>query len=467
MPIDVPERCGRSVSFFLSSLFVFTVWTGLPVRAQTAPASPPPLTSAATPPASATLSLDQAIQSALEHNLNPVVARLKIAQSRGQAQVSLASLMPNLFGSVSQTSQTSNLAAFGLGPGTFPGIRPFVGPYPIFDARIQLVQTIFNFSSLRRYQADRSAVELAKEQARLAEQQIVSQTALGYIRWLEAGENLNVARANVDLSQSLFDLARNQKNAGVADGVDVTRAETRLAQDQLKLQDAERDLSDAMMRLQRITGTEIGKSMIPADKLVVADAAPVAPESLLPQAEKERPEVVIAQRQLDIEKRMHSAARGDLYPTLEFNGNYGSSGRYVDDYNYPTRGVAIKMNVPIFNGGKTYGEIRSTRSLLQQAERSLDDTRQQVNLDVRLAEDELTTALKEVQTAQKALGLAEKELTLARDRFAEGIGSNIDVVQAQAGLAQARYGWISALARLQSARLNERVAIGRPNDFRF
>ncbi|MBO0722454.1 MAG: TolC family protein, partial [Blastocatellia bacterium] len=108
-----------------------------------------------------------------------------------------------------------------------------------------------------------------------------------------------------------------------------------------------------------------------------------------------------------------------------------------------------------------------TSSQERQAELQLRDTEAQVEEDVRLALVTLTAAVEQMRAAEATLNLAERELSMARDRFSAGLGDNIEVVNAQTSLENARNGRVTALAAYNTARVNLAAALGRAQSFRF
>src|SRR3546814_12857890 len=85
----------------------------------------------------------------------------------------------------------------------------------------------------------------------------------------------------------------------------------------------------------------------------------------------------------------------------------------------------------------------------------LDDLRQQIEQDVRLAVATAANTRAQVRAALSARDLAERELELARDRFSNGVAANVDVVRAQARLAPAPAQSIAAQAAYPQARVNQ------------
>jgi outer membrane protein TolC len=400
--------------------------------------------------APSTLSLQDAIQIAIQNNLATLLAQEREREARGLEHESRAGLLPNVSGSAYQANITQNLAALGFQPGTFPGItNTFIGPFNNFDARARLVQSIFSLSAIRNYQAGKQGVRVAELQRGLAREQVATATALTYLEALRSARSVVAAQANVDLAQTLLTLAQDQRNAGVATGVDVTRAQTRLAQEQVRLAQAQTEAEQSRLNLQRVVGLPLGSQLTLTDTLQFADEPLPAIETAVTQAGEQRPEVRIAEAEATLAGYEHRAARADLYPSLDFVGDYGVSGITPTNTDLPTRRVAVQLNVPIFNGGLTRGRIEVASSRERQAEL------------------ELGTTAAQVRAAEQNVTLAERELEMARDRFRNGVADNVEVVTAQAALSNARDAEVTALAQYNAARLNLAAALGRAESFRW
>jgi outer membrane protein len=418
--------------------------------------------------APASLSLEQAIQIAIQNNLATLLAEERRREALGLEHQSRAGLLPNISGTAFQANVTQNLAALGFQPGTFPGItNTFIGPFNNFDARARLVQSIFSLSAIREFQAGREGVRVAELQKGLAREQVATATALTYLEALRSDRSVVAAQANVDLAQTLLTLARDQRNAGVATGVDVTRAETRLAQEQVRLAQAQTFSEQARLNLQRVVGLPLGSTLTLTDSLRFADEPLPAIETAVTQAGQTRPEVRIAEAQATLAGFEHRAARAELFPSLDFVGDYGVSGITPTNTALPTRRAAVQLNVPIFNGGLTRGRMEVASSRQRQAELELGSVRGQVEEDVRLAFATLRTTAEQVRAADQTVTLAERELEMSRDRFRSGVADNVEVVTAQAALSNARDAQVAALAQYNAARLNLAAALGRAETFRW
>jgi outer membrane protein TolC len=414
------------------------------------------------------LSLEQAIALAIDNNLETLLAKERENEARGFKQEALSGLLPNISGTAYQASLTENLAALGFTGARFPGFTStFIGPFKNFDARARFQQTIFNLSALRNYQAGRAGVRAAQFEEDIAREQVATATALAYLETMRAGRSVSAAQANVTLGQTLLKLAVDQRAAGVATGVDVTRAETRLAQEQVRLSRAQTDDEEARLQLQRIVGLPLGSPFTLSDPLNFSVDALPAIETAVATAEDTRGEVRAAAAQATVNELEARATRAEQLPSLEFVGDYGISGITPADSALPTRRYAIQLDVPIFNGGLTRGRIQVANSREREAQLQLATVRGQVAEDVRLAYAGLRTTADTVRAADQAATLAERELEMARDRYRAGVGDSIELVTAQTTLADARLDQVTALATYNGARLNLAAALGRAQQFRW
>jgi len=413
-----------------------------------------------------TLSFKEAVQLALERNPSANLARERIREARGRAEQARAGLLPNLSGTAMQVDQTTNIAALGFEPGTFPGItHPLIGPFRLFDARIRLVQSLFSLSAIRQAESGSADVRISELNEHLARQQVTTQTAIAYLNVLTTARAVEAAEANVNLAESLLTLARNQHDAGVATGVDVTRAQTRVSQEQVRLAQAQTSSQQARLELLRLTGLPLGDVLSVSDSLGFNAQPLLNTEQTVSEAERERLEVLIAAEQVRLNSLTRQSVEAERLPSIDLIGDYGESGNTPTINALPTRSFGVRVNVPIFNGGLTEGRIGVAASRQRQAEIQLADVRAQVEQDVRNAVEALMTATEQVRAATQAVQLADRELTMSRDRFAAGVADNIEVITAQTALANARSDEVNALAAYNAARINLAAARGRVESF--
>jgi outer membrane protein len=419
------------------------------------------------PPAPMSLSLSAALELAEKSNIRTLLAGQRIVELEGTRGILLSALLPNIAASAYQASITANLAAMGLPVQDMQGFPVFVGPYNRFDARLSIVQSVFSLSSIRRFQAGKMGVELAGEEKRLAVQQVTALSIVSYLAVLESEQSLSAAQANLQLAERLLALAVSQRDAGVATGVDVARAETRLANQHVQLAQAQTGLDSARLNLLRVTGLPLSADIVLEDRMHFEAERILDSTEAIERALADRAEIKMAEDQVRIAELQRKASAAEWLPTVHAFGDYGSSGLKPNEISLPTRSVGIQLNLSIFDGGRTRSEVKVASSRLRQAELQRDDLYAAIAKEVRLAIVVLKTREEQVRSSIKAEALAARELELAQDRFQNGAGDNIEVIHAQTALENARQTYISSLAQFNVARLSFAVATGHPEDFRF
>ncbi len=423
---------------------------------------------AAAPARAASLTLEQAVSLAIERNLDTRLAEAQGEQARARVLEAAAALLPNVLATGQQSRVFKlNLAAEGLTSAAFPNFNPLIGPFNVFDARVQLTQEVLDLAALHRVRSAQDRAKVAAYQETLAREQVAAAAALSYLDDLRAARAVQTTQADVDLAARLESLARDQHSAGLATGVDVARAQTRLAQQRLRLLQAQVAAKDSDVRLKRVAGLPLGEPVTLLDELTAGTTGFPDVQAAISAAMSERTELKIAQTQEAAESSALAAARWQRMPDLAVAGDYGLSGNQPDSGARATGSVGARLSLPLFAGGRIAGEVREALARRTQAEERLSDMRQQVEEDVRLALQRAQAAFEEAQTAAQAVGLADRELGLAQGRFTAGVADNIEVVAAQDALASAEQDQTAALVDFNAARVNLAMALGRMLEFKY
>jgi outer membrane protein TolC len=385
----------------------------------------------------------------------------KQAQSRSaQAR---AALLPDLSAALSDQSRTTNLAAMGIHFSIpIPGFQfpSFVGPYTTMDARVSASQSIFDFASLRRFQASKTAVSAAKSDVNAAEEQVAAQVARAYLAAVKATVDVETAEANVTLSQAVQAQAENQKNAGTGTGIEITRAKVQLANDRQRLLVAQNARRSAYLQLLRAMGLRLDTELELTDKLEFLPVDPVTLEQAKALAVKERPDYRAQQERESNARLAASATTLERLPSVAAFGDYGSNGTGLSNA-LPTRTYGISVRLPLFDGGRRDARRVESESQYRAEKVRTNDLKEQIDLDLRLALDELRSAADQVTVAKDGLELADNELTQARRRYEAGVANSLEVTDAQTRLERARDNQTAALFNYNLARIDLAQAMGK------
>jgi outer membrane protein TolC len=410
------------------------------------------------------LGLKQAVDIALapEGNARIQLAEELIYQAQTRSAQSRAALLPNLDASISEQNRTLNLSAIGIQiPVPIPGFRlpRLVGPFNTFDARATLSQSIFDLSSIRRFQASRVGISVAEAERESARDQVTGQVAKFYLWALRTDVEVAAGRANVELAEALLKLALHQKEAGTGMGVEVTRARVQLANERQRLLVAENERKQAYMELLRAMGLELDVPLDLTDKLLYTPMDAITVEQALAIAVETRADLKAQEQRAASAELSYRATKMERLPSVVGFADYGSIGSSIDNA-VPTRTYGFSVRLPLFDGGRRDARRAENRSQLRQERIKTADLRQQIDLEIRLALNSLSSAEDQVKVAQEGLELAQTELAQARRRYEAGLASSVEVTDAQTRLARARDNQISALFNYNLARINLGQAMG-------
>jgi outer membrane protein TolC len=372
-------------------------------------------------------------------------------------------LLPDLEGAFADRDQTVNLAAEGLTsiklPFTGFAFPSLVGPFSTEDARLSVEQSVFDFASIRRFQASKVGVSAATQELDSTAEKVAADVARAYLAAVRADADVDTANANVTLSDAVLTQAENQKKAGTGTGIEVTRAKVQLANDRQHLLVAENTRRSAHLELLRAMGTPLDTEVRLIDKLGYVPVDAVTLEQAKAQALQARPDLKAQQQREENARLSASAVKMERMPSVAAFGDYGSSGISLDN-NMPTRTYGISLKVPIFDGGRRDARRSEAASQYRSEQVRTGDLKQQIELDVRLALDGLRSAEDQVKVAREGLELAASELTQARRRYDAGVTDSLEVTDAQTRLERARDNETQALYNYNVARIDLAQAMG-------
>jgi len=410
------------------------------------------------------LSLKQAVEVALapEGNTRIQLAQELIRQAETRRAQARAALLPAIESSVSEQSQTRNLAAFGISISLpIPGFQfpERVGPFNIFDVRATASQSILDLSSVRRFQASRAGVQAAQADSEGARDQVTGQVAQAYLAALATEAKLEAARADLELAEAMVKLALNQKGAGTGTGIDVTRARVQAANQQQRLLVVTNERRQAHLRLLRAMGLNLSTELELTDRLSYTAVDSVTLEEAKAAGMKSRADLKAQQKREENARLTYSATKLERVPSLVGFGDYGSIGTSINNA-VPTRTYGVSLRVPLFDGGRRDARRAESTSQLRQEQIRRHDLEEQIELEIRLALDALRSAEEQVKVAEEGLTLAQEEVAQAQRRYQAGVTSSLETTDAQTRLERARENRIAALFGYNAARIDLGQAMG-------
>ncbi|MGD8439409.1 MAG: TolC family protein [Holophagae bacterium] len=311
--------------------------------------------------------------------------------------------------------------------------------------------------------ADAEASRLALLSADWSHTAAVQDVVLGvqqtFVAYLNAKAQLEAARANVTQAKTAYNAATVRHDAGVATIAEVLQAKTALSQAQLGVD----RLSGDVLALRGALATAMGlPASTPYDVGNLPDELPLElavkkVDEFIEQAREARPDLVAARLEAGRSEAKIRSARAEGLPKLSLGAT--ASRIWFDPARYADYGdswsARLMLDVPLFTGFATTYNTRKAREDAAAAAARADNLEQEVILQVWTSYYGLQTATQLVRTSRDLLASAEQSERVAMGRYREGVGTILDLLAAQAALADARAQeilarsqWFVALARL-------------------
>jgi outer membrane protein len=249
---------------------------------------------------------------------------------------------------------------------------------------------------------------------------------------------LDAALESERAAKESFAAAEARYNAGSATPADKLQAQTAYSQATLNRITADGNLKNAHGTLANMIGLDANRdvSLVPANLAAIPDNFEADISSLIEQARQRRPDLQAAAAQVKAAEASADAARAAGRPTISLTA---SSTQYnYSGINSHGSQVGINLSVPIFSGYSTTYRVRSAEAQVGARNAQLEQVRLQVALDVWTSYQNLTTATQSLRTSADLLDSAEQSARVALGRYKAGVGSILDVLNAQSALAGAR-----------------------------
>ncbi len=290
-------------------------------------------------------------------------------------------------------------------------------------------------------------------------QEVKLNATTGYYDILEARNMLTVDRESVESLTGHLKNVQAQYDVGTVAKSDLLRSEVELANAQQTLFKAQNTYDLAVTAFKNVLELPFDSQIILKEDLkyekydlTLADAVQHGLEH--------RPEMVQAQLNVDIAKESVKIAKSGKLPTVALSASNG-----WNDTTYPgadnnnwSVGVSAKFNV--FDSGLTKSQVKEANASVDKAVATGQQTRDTVISDVQSAYLSLREAEKRIGTSKVTVEKATEDFKIAQVRYSAGVGTNIDVLDAQVSLTEAKTNYVQALYDYNSSRAKLDKAMG-------
>lgn len=414
------------------------------------------------------ITLGDAARLAAKQNGAIEISKARVEQAAARATQRRGALLPDLAGAVIQSERTLNTATFGfsfVNPVTgVPMMRPdgeLLGPVPTVDLRYRVQAPLLDLGKWGSWRAAQATTTAASAEVNAQAEGAAAAAAATYVRAARAEAQLSARQADSSLAADLLRIARDQLQAGVGIALDVTRAESQLANVRAQIIMARNERDRTMLELKRVTGVSADAPLELADSLAglpLTTAVPSANEAMTAALDT-RADVRALKAQEFALQQSAKAIRWERAPQVSATVDHGVVGRNYERL-LPTYTWGVQLSIGVFDGFRRESRLEEQVAAARETDARLRDLRAQSSLEVRAALLDLNAAQEQVEAVRERLRLAEQEVSQAQERFRAGVAGNADVITAMLSLNQARTLRNDALAGYHGARVALAKAMG-------
>lgn len=275
-------------------------------------------------------------------------------------------------------------------------------------------------------------------------QQVKLDATTGYYDLLKARNDVKITRESVDNLAAHLDNVQAQYAAGTVAKVDVLRSQVEKADADQKLTIAENSYDLAMAQLNNITGLPLDTKLIIAEELK-HEGYNNKLETCVATALNDRPEIKQSEIALESAKQDIKIAKSGHKPTVSLSASTNwNDDKFPGDKNHNwTVGAVAKLN--LFDTGLTRSQVKQAEWTLNEYMEKYTQTKDDVSLEVRQFYLSMREAEKRIETSYVALERAQEDYKIAQVRYSAGVGTNLDVMDAQVALTTAQNNYSQAL----------------------
>jgi outer membrane protein len=434
------------------------------------PQTPPAAKASPQSPTGKLLTIEDAVQIGLENHPRIKSANERVGSQEAVLGQQMSAYYPTInFNNRYQSSQSSTSGGADHAADSF-------------SSQASFNMTLYNFGKREgNVQAARETLNASKQDYATTTQDIILAIKQAYYVYLGAQEVVRVRQETVRSRDLLVRQARGFYEVGTRARIDVARAEANLFSAQADLIAAENNVKIAWVTLRNAMGSpRLPEQPVAADSPEVELSMNLAGARNIAFDARTELKSFDAQRKAS-DQLIATARRGHL-PDLLFDASYGRrhvsdqqiNGRTLDTFPLqPTWSVGLSFNIPIFDGFRTTNRVEETLHNYYNVRAQEEDRRQQIALEVEQSYLRVVELQERIKATDSAARAAKENLDLAQGRYQVGVGSIIEITDAETLYTDAQTTYIRTIydykiadAQLARAMGDNRVGVLKPGSIK-
>lgn len=407
--------------------------------------------------------LKQCIEYANKNNGNIINANYDIAIAQKKVNEQIGTMLPQIDASGSYTDNlklsTTVLPGELMGqPGT--QIPVTMGTKHNLSGNVHLTQNIFDPTFLGALQAAKISEQLSEQTFRKTTEQTAYNISGTYYQTLVIEKQMNSLQATLAASEKLLASTELKYNNGMAKKVDVDKIRVSYNNTKSQLQQSELSYKQSLNTLKYQMGMPVDSSIVLLDNVlnIEVQTLNILPDSF---SVDNRIDYQLQKTNLiayEADKKRNMAG---YLPSLSFSASYGYSAmRNEFDFTksggdwFPNSSIGLTLKVPIFDGLQRQSKVSQSRLNIEKGKVSIHLTEQSIKVDLSNSEIQYRNAVDNIHNEKDNLDLAESVYKNTQLQYQQGVGSSLDLVQAESSYRESLNNYYNKLLNLYIARIN-------------
>lgn len=390
------------------------------------------------------LSVEQAIDLALKNNKQYKQAEAELEKSGYQINEAWGYAMPTINASAQYTrtlkpnvffiTQTDSMGRSNL-------VQLKIGADNAYNLGLTINQPLFSKTVGTALQVAEIYKDYSNEGLRSAKSSTVFSVKKAYYSTLLAQSFYNDAKKIYSLTEANYNNIHEMYKNGMASEFDELRLSVQLANTQPKVIQAENAYQVALLNLKNILGLSETDDVNLSDEFKMSQLNDVGNEISIGNSSEHNAAIKQLQVQKQLLEKNVEITEAGFWPSLYAFGNFSRQAQANNfnfgNYNWVnTASVGLQLSIPIFSGLQTYWKVEQNKVDVRKLDYQIDYLKDNIRLSAQQASLKLSEAKKRVDAQEKSVGQAEKALSIAEARFKNGVGLQLEILDAQVALSQ-------------------------------
>lgn len=411
------------------------------------------------------LNLDKAIMTALENNVDTKIAQLEVKQAQAAVDQAFGNVYPsvNFSANYSRFLEKSKMpfpdfealltnTTYGLlfEEGVLPYDESKFLPMQTklqafaqtnnYEAKIEATQIIFNSAVFTGIGASEQYYNTSKEMLNSKVAETILNVKKAFYGVLLSQEVLNITKASFDNARENFNNVSALYEQGLVSEFDKLQAEVQVENIRPNLLMVENNLNNAKDGLKMVMGIDPTTPINIEGIIEYKDENIPEYDNALNKAMESNFDLRTLKLKKEVDEAFVDLDNSGYWPSLVAFANYSFAGS-ADDFefqNYRSSMVGLSLNINLFNGFQTTNKVQQSKIDVMKTEEQIGQLQDYLNTQIRLKLLDIERIKSNIEAQERNINVAERAYELAKVRYKEGTGSQLEIQNSDIALRQAR-----------------------------